>query len=492
MRYRLLALLGSIAHGIRQFFASILSLVGLRALARFVVPALIAALALASVVSARDTAAILESRPDVSRTTLADVAARTGDTGGSIWFEFDALFDETSLAVPSDLGTFFYVARDPEDPSTGLLVRSPLNDAFIRTRVLSARLVDDPDAVSAAVEALGSIPSGFDLDDARYLEELDAGGNPEDAFLPSQLDDEEPGTELLVSGRVVSPADFGACATDSCDGDDAAWLYLFADPEGSSATILRSPHPPNAIPVRLQGLFQRDTFDLAPVLESEWFTTLDADVPTERAFSAGRRPPITVPASWVPTGVFAGLGLLLLASLLAGYPVFGRVAAPAAGRRLATGEGIDVEISGRLGRERGAVTLDRSPGSLERISIPELALRMWRYGMLPRDLSRREAEERFIGEAAGETDRLVVHERDQSALVTLAADAARDARVDAGHLYRLAGRRPAVHLRTGATDAYLTTATAEERDAVAAEMLGATGRTDPASGATAAEGHSTG
>jgi hypothetical protein len=471
MTHYLRALLGSLAYGIRQFVGSVLSFVGLRSLARFAVPLLIVAFAAGAILSARDTAAILASRPEVQDTTVAQVASRGESDTGSIWFEFDALLDATHLELPIDRGTFFYLARDPDDPQVGLLVRSPLNDAFFRVRTLTATLTEDESAVADAQEALGALPSGFTVDGARYLDETAAGGDAEDSLVPSELDEVEAGSEALVTGRVVSPATYAACASGSCDGADAAWWYYLADPEGGTAIVLRSPHPPTALPARLQGLYQRDTFDLAPVLDSDWFAAIQADVPTERAFSANRRPPITVPASWIPTILFAGAALLLLASQLAGYPVFGRTAAPAPARTLAAGDAIDLEISGRLDHDRAAISLHRSPGALERLTIPDLALRMWRYGLLPRDMSRQEAETRFVAEAAGESDRLVLHERDQSAMVAFGRDGA-GARVDVGSLYRLAGSVPAIHLRRGATNAYLTTRSRDDRDRAASEILG--------------------
>ena len=471
MSNRLHAIIGSNAYGVRQFVGALLSFVGLRSLDRFVVPLLIIVFSGAAALSARDTATILASRPEVTETTLAEVAAYDGE-GGSIWFAFDALLGETSLSTPADLGTFFYLARDPEDPATGLLVRSNLNDDFMRTRVVSARIVEDEGLVASAIERLGPLSSGFDLDTSRYLDEVSAGGEADSAFTPSQLDDEVDQTELLVTGRIVSPAEHAGCAAEAgCDGGDATWFYYLADPNGGGAIVLRSPHPPDAVPVRLEGLYQRDTYDLAPVLESDWYAGLDADVPTARAFSAGSRPPITVPASWVPTIIFASIALLLLASHRVGYPVFRGRELPAPARQLEVGEGVDVEITGRLARESAAISLERSPGAVERLSIVDLALRMWRYGALPRELSRREAEERFLADAAGETDRLVVHERDQSALVMVERDPA-VATVERGRLYRLASSAPAVHLRQRATNAYLTVARIEDRDRVAAEMQG--------------------
>jgi hypothetical protein len=465
----LLALLGSVAHGIRSLAASILSFLGVRRLAALVVPALIGALIVVAALSARETAAILGSRPEVERSTLSDVAAQEEDVSGSIWFQFDALVDDTVLEVPADLGTFFYVAVDPADPSTGLLVRSPLNDTFFRLRTLTAQLVDDGGLVAGAREALGALPGGFDLDGARYLDEVASGGEPEEAFVPSQLADEGAGSELLVTGRVVSPATFSACATaGGCEGPDAAWYSYLADPSGGGAIVLRSPHPPDALPMRLEGLFQRDSFDMRPVLESDWFAAIDVDVPTSRSFSAGRRPPITVPASWVPTIIFAALALFLLASQLVGYPVFGGGRRAEPKRTLAPGEGIDLEVTGRLAHANGTLTLDHSPAALERLTMPELARRMWRYGLLPRDQSLREAEERFVAEA-GEGDRLVLHERDQSALLTIGRGAG-NVQVETGRLYRIGRSAPATHLRVGTTNAYLTTRSVDERDRLAGEI----------------------
>ncbi len=480
MTHRLLAVLGSIAYGIRQAVGSLLSFAGLRGLARFAAPALILALIAAAVISARDTAAILASRPDVTETTLSEVAAYDGE-GGSIWFEFDALLADVTLETPADLGTFFYLARDPDDRGRGLLVRSNLNDEFVRQRVISARLVEDEAAVSAATERLGALGGGYAVEGARYAEELDTGGDPEDAFIPSELSDEPDGTELLLNGRVLSPQSHAACAfDDGCEREDAAWLYYYADPNGGDAIVLRSPHAPDAIPVRLQGLYQRDTYDLGAVLASDWYAGLDAEVPTERAFFAGSQPPIMVPASWVPTVIFAALALLLLASQLVGYPVFEELGRVQPARNLRPGGAIDVQITGRVAREQGSISLDGSPGAVERLTVQELALRMWRYGLLPRELSRRDAEERYLAEAAGETDRLVVHERDQSALVPIERDPSSVA-VRMGRLYRVGRSAPAVHLRHGVTDAYLTARTDGDRDRVAAEIQGEAGASPAAS-----------
>ncbi len=476
MTHRLLALLGSIAFGIRRFCQSILSLVGLGRLAGLVVPALVLVLAVGAVVSARETATILGSRPEVTQTTLTDVASREIERGSTIWFSFDAVIGADSFSSQADLGTFFYLARDPADLEQGLLVRSSLNDAFFRRRVLRAELVEDPELVSRALSEFGTLPSGFELDPTRFLDEVEAGGDAAEAVEPSDLrsgadaeDAPQAGSEILVAGRVVSPDLHAACDDEGgCTDDAGSWLYLFADEQGGAAMILRSPHAPDAQPVRLEGLYARDTFDLAPVLDSPWFQELDADVPTERAFFVGSRPPILVPASWVPTIIFAAIALLLRASYLVGYPVFRGGARIVPARTLATGEGIELEISGSLARDQRAIELDRSPGALERLATPELALRLWRYGLLPRDQSRRDAEREFI-ERSGEADRLVLHERDQSALVIIDHERSPD-HVEAGRLYRLLGSVPALRFHQGRSRAYLTMRSVADRDRVASEI----------------------
>ena len=467
MIHRLLALLGVVAHAVTRFVGSILGVIGLGGLARYVVPALVLAFAALAVLTARDTLAILDARPEVTQSTLGEVAAHDGQ--GSIWFEFDALVDETSLSSPADLGTFFYLARDPQRTDQGLLVRSPQNDLFFRTRLIHATLVEDPDVVASALDRFGALPTGLDVDVTRYLDELGPGEASLEAVEPSDLRGLEAGAEGMVAGRVVSPATYAVCEREGgCDGADGdAYLYLLADAAGSSAIVLRSVHPPDAIPVRLQGLFARDSYDLAPVLESEWFAAIEIDVPTDRAFSAGSRPPITVPASWTPTIIFGALAALLLGSLLVGYPVFARAPAPAAARTLAPGEEVPVLVSGRLDNPRARVALDRSAGAVQRLAVGELAMMMWRYGMSG-ELSRREAEDRFAREA-GAADRLVINARDQSALV-LIERAGAAASADVGYLHRVGRRTPAVRIRQGSTDAILTTRTVADRDRIAAEV----------------------
>jgi hypothetical protein len=465
MIHRLLALLGSIAFGLRRFLAAILGIVGLARLARFAAPLLVVVLALAAVMSARETAAILADRPEVTRSTLAEVAAYDGE-GGSIWFAFEALVDESFHAAGAQ---FFYLARDPADPDTGLIVRSPRGDAFFRDRVLGARLVEDPELVAGAIERLGPLPTGFALDRARFLDEIEAGGDPDAALQPSQFGGEPAGSDLLVTGRVVSPGRFSACAVEGGCADGGSYLYLFADVSGPTAIILRSPHPPSSLPVHLEGLYLRDSFDLAPVLASDWFAGHDAEVPSGRALWAGQRPPITVPASWAPTIIFAVLGLVLLGSVVVGYPVFGRERRPAPRHGFAPGEAIDVELTGRMERDGHAVALDRSPGALERLTIAEVAVRMWRYGLLHRELSRRDAERRFVEETGGAVDRLVLHERDQSAVVIIQPGGG--AHVEVGRLHRVFDSRPAIDLRHGESRVFLGMASADERDRAAAEIL---------------------
>ncbi len=172
--------------------------------------------------------------------------------------------------------------------------------------------------------------------------------------------------------------------------------------------------------------------------------------------------------------VFAVLALLLLASHLAGYPVFGATRRqPEPSHSLGVGDAVDVVISGRLARDHATLRLDRSPGAVERLPISDLALRMWRYGLLSPELSRQEAERRFVQEAGASGNRPVVHERDQSALVVLGRGSG--ASVQAGRLHRLGRSVPAVHVRHDRTDAHLELRSTAERDRVAAEILAEVG-----------------
>ena len=97
------------------------------------------------------------------------------------------------------------------------------------------------------------------------------------------------------------------------------------------------------------------------------------------------------------------------------------------------------------------------------ISRPASSVRVTGYGA-----TLGEAEEQFVAQAR-EADRLVVHERDQSALVVVEGHAD-SVQVEPGRLHRVAGSVPAVRFRQGVSAAYLATRTPEDRDRIAGEI----------------------
>ena len=82
---------------------------------------------------------------------------------------------------------------------------------------------------------------GLTVDQTRYLDETASTGDADQAFLPSELGDEAAGGSVLVTGRVVSPGQLAACALpEGCEGEDARWWYVFADPEGRMMGLWRT------------------------------------------------------------------------------------------------------------------------------------------------------------------------------------------------------------------------------------------------------------
>jgi hypothetical protein len=74
-----------------------------------------------------------------------------------------------------------------------------------------------------------------------------------------------------------------------------------------------------------------------------------------------------------------------------------------------------------------------------------------------------------VAEAGADGDRLLIHERDQSALV-LVDRGTGNAHVERGRLHRVSGSVPAVRFRQGSTDVTLAVRSEETRDRIASEI----------------------
>jgi hypothetical protein len=480
MLFRLLALVGLLAHVIDRFANFLLGLVGLRLP---VVVLLIGALGLLGGLELLDNYRELAARPEPRQASVSEIVEET-ERGQIIWLRFSAeiVAEPYVREIPvlasgvHELGRrvyFYYLALDPDDRDVGLIVRSHLDDDHFRTRSLQARIDEDPDFVAGALRRL-DVPAGLRVDRARFLEEVSVAEPGDDAHEPEALAELATGSEVTVSGRLLAPTRAAACAPPAGETDcapagvDDRWIYLLADPAGDTAYLLRSPHPPDAIPVNLQGLVLTDTFGAAPVVESDWVADLRDDLryPRSRVLIDGAAPPFRTP-DWTGVIVMGGTALLLLVSRLVGYPIFRRSARAERVPPLSPGERLEVEMHGRLVTPRSRSALQGALGFVERATLHDLVLALWRYGQVEQGESRRDIERRVAGEAAGRDTRLVVHAPGRSVLATLGDH---PVRVETGTVHRVTESRPALRLDDDELDLLVLFEEALDRDRAAGEI----------------------
>ncbi|MGI8998431.1 MAG: hypothetical protein ACR2GO_01820, partial [Candidatus Limnocylindria bacterium] len=142
---------------------------------------------------------------------------------------------------------WYYLLIDPNDDSVAMVARSTERLEERRTRTIVARVKEDPAAVATAIA--GRDAGGRAVDPLRYLVEL--------------ADTRPP---VLIGASIATPARMDVDAGEivlrgSFDqgrpaGDGEGWEYLVND--GTDAVIVRSPHPPDALPVDIWGVATTD------------------------------------------------------------------------------------------------------------------------------------------------------------------------------------------------------------------------------------------
>jgi hypothetical protein len=453
---RLQALIGVVAHGVDRAVAALLWFVPFRVPGALLLAALFGFLAWQQAAAANRT---LATYPTPRPTTIA--AILDGDAAG--WLRIDGLvsgpyLDSRSYTPAGQGGVvrYYYVVRDPTGPQA-LVVRSPRQAPEIGSaRTLLVRIEKRPEAAQAAGAALAA-GQGISVDAERYLLELppdqrSAGASPTPrAVDPSDLR-AAPSEIALFSGSFRASRKVICTAGELACRDGTAYEYLAtADGHG---VIVRSPYPPDALPVTLTGVLTPDAFrmetalqnaDLAKALEGS--QTLD-----EQLFSDGVTPPLP-DVTFAPAVVLTGIAALLVLSKLVGYPIFRRRRVPTeAESPLAPGEELRLEISGRVRGAHGAVTLDREPGTLGRLTTAQIARREWQFGGRP----LAETSETPEGaEALDPTSTQPVLSSGAGSLLVPLDPLAGVLRMSAGRLVTVGGSSPSLRLRAPGIDAVL-------------------------------------
>lgn len=255
---------------------------------------------------------------------------------------------------------WFYVLRDLDGGDHALVVRSARGGDEIRTRSVSVTADGSTDGLPNLVEV------------------EDAGAQPATVSV-ARVED---------GGRATIRATFDANATEvGCDGGDAcrdgrAWRYRVTDIADPNATAwVDSPHPPDALPVTLNGVVTTDAHRMRVVLATdEMAAALDGLAhPDDLVFADGIGP-VVPETTYLGAAVLGVLAVVLLVSATIRYPVFRRDAAPDARPhppRPVVDELFEVEVDGELPGVSGAERPAGAPARIGWLHARELARRAW-------------------------------------------------------------------------------------------------------------------
>ncbi len=347
--------------------------------------------------------------------------------------------DSASYGAP--VQRWYYLLIDPRDDSVGMVARSPQRLEARRTRTIVARVESDRAAVAAATASLDA--GALRVDPDRYLVELA---------------DRRPST--LTGDAVATPAGRGlersevvlrgtfASASETADG---AWEYLVSD--GGRAVIVRSPYPPDALPVDVWGVAATDRVraQQAADVPDLQRTLGDRRLPERRLLAEGVTPPIPE-ASYLPAMLMAAMATILAIGWLIGYPVFRRRPSPGLVRTwpMPPGDELAVALYGTDRRGPDLIVVDGAPSELARLPADELERRSWQYaihdsaGIAP-----------VAAEGQGASSVLALSSGEGPILVRL-DPVPPDLELATGTLVHVGSERPALRLRAAGIDLIAT------------------------------------
>ncbi|MGH2401835.1 MAG: hypothetical protein ACRDE6_03925, partial [Candidatus Limnocylindria bacterium] len=442
---RAAALVGWLAHATGRLLGSIAWFAPRGVPWAVLVAALMAVGAWRSVEAAN---AIVAQQPRPQPVGLADVVdSRVTGWVGTSSIVRGPYLDSASYGAP--VQRWYYLLIDPRDDSVGMVARSPARLEERRTRTIVARVESDPAAVAAAGAALDAGPLRVDPD--RYLVELAERR-------PSTLTGDEVATPAgrgLDRREVVLRGTFGK-ARETVDG---AWEYLVSD--GGRAVIVRSPYPPDALPVDVWGVAATDRVraeQAAAVPELQRMLG-DRRLPERRLLAEGVTPPIPA-ASYLPAMLLAGLATILVIGWLIGYPLFRRRPLLGLVRTwpMLPGDELAVDLYGSDRRGPELVVVDGAPAQLARLPADELERRSWQYAL-------RDATGLAPVAAGGQraSSPLALTSGEGPILVRL-DPAPPDLELAAGTLVHVGSARPALRLRGTGIDLIAAFASSVELD----------------------------
>lgn len=463
---RAAALAGWLAHGVGRLVGGIVWFAPRGAPWALVIAALLAVGAWRSVEDARATTA---TQPRPEPVGLADVVdLRAIGWVGTSSIVRGPFLDSSSYGAP--VQRWYYLLVDPTDDSVALVARSPERLEERRVRTIVARVEVDPAAVAAALSGLEA--GAMTVDPDRYLVEVATRR-------PSVLTGDaiaSPTGRGLQPGEVLLRGTF-AVARPAADGD--GWEYLASDQ--GRAVVVRSPYPPDALPVDVWGVATTDRVraqQAAAVPELQ-----DAlggrRLPDRRLLAEGVMPPLPQ-VSYLPAMIMAALAVVLVVGWLIGYPIFRRTPMPdrISSWPLLPADEVTADLYGTDRRGSQRVVVDGAPARLTVYAPDELERRSWQFALgdaaplAPAPAPSRAAEAGVLALSSGEGP------------ILLELDPApHDLRLASGTVVHAGRERPGLRIRASGSDLVAAFASATERDraivAIAPDRLGSVRNDEP-------------
>ncbi len=454
---RAAALVGWLAHSIGRLLGGIIWFAPRGIPWALVIAALLGVGAWRSVEDARATAATLPRPEPVGLADVVDLRA-IGWVGTSS-IVHGPFLDSSSYGAP--VQRWYYLLIDPLDDTVAMVARSPERLEERRLRTIVARVDVDPAAVAGALDGLDA--GALRVDPDRYLVELADQR-------PSTLTGEtiaSPTGRGLEPGQVVLRGSF-VDARQAADGN--GWEYLASDQ--GRAVVVRSPYPPDALPVDVWGVATTDrvrTQQAAAVPELQ--DALDGRrLPDTRLLAEGVSPPLTE-ISYLPAMILAALAAILVIGWLVGYPVFRRGPMPdrISSWPLLAADEVTADLYGIDRRGPTRIIVDGAPARLALYAPDELDRRSWQLALGetggPAPVHRTADMPAVLALSSGEGPILVELDPPPD-----------DLRLAPGAVVHAGGARPGLRIRTAGIDLVAAFGSVAERDraivAIAPDRLG--------------------
>ena len=454
---RAAALVGWLAHSIGRLLGGIIWFAPRGIPWALVIAALLGVGAWRSVEDARATAATLPRPEPVGLADVVDLRA-IGWVGTSS-IVHGPFLDSSSYGAP--VQRWYYLLIDPLDDTVAMVARSPerLEERRLRTIVARVESIQPPSrerSTGSTRARCGSTRiatwSSSPISDRRRSRVRRSPRRPAVGWSP---------VRWCCAAR-------SSMARQAADGD--GWEYLASDQ--GRAVVVRSPYPPDALPVDVWGVATTDrvrTQQAAAVPELQ--DALDGRrLPDTRLLAEGVSPPLTE-ISYLPAMILAALATILVIGWLVGYPVFRRGPMPdrISSWPLLAADEVTADLYGTDRRGPARIIVDGAPARLALYAPDELDRRSWQFALGetggPAPVHRTADMPAVLALSSGEGPILVELDPPPG-----------DLRLASGTVVHAGGARPGLRIRTAGIDLVAAFGSVAERDraivAIAPDRLG--------------------